>query len=118
MFSGLSFAGVAQVRTPSGVVPMVKFRMRALTLSGVRLLVAAGAGDSSLTSNTSLGLTGGIVLYAARLSGDVHGVRVTFTPRQAPREVRPDLVLTDLVADQPFATADSLQASGLRVAGG
>ena len=118
MFSGLSFDGVAQVRTPAGVVPMVKFRMRSLTLSGVRLVVTAGTGESSLTRNASLGLAGDIVLYAARISGDVHGVRVTFTPRQAPREVRPDLVLTDLVASQPFASADSLQASGLRVAGG
>ena len=91
--------------------------MRALTLSGVRLLVSAGTVESSLTRNASLGLAGDIVLYAARVTGDLHGVRVTFTPRQVPRALRPDLVLTHLVADQPFATADSLQASGLRVAG-
>ena len=113
MLTGLAFDGIAQVPTAAGPVPMLKFSMASMTFSGgARLLVTQG-GHTSLARGSSLGFSGNVVLYTTKISGDLNGVRVTFTPKQPPSGLRPDVTLSNVAAHQPYTAAGSLQASGL-----
>jgi hypothetical protein len=118
LMRGLSYDGVATVPTASGPRRMLKFSMNSLTLAGgVRLTVSAGS-SSFATGNSSVRATGHVVLYATRISGDLLGVRLTFTPRHPPPLVLPVMRFTDVVTDQPLTIADSLGAAGLDITGG
>jgi hypothetical protein len=64
------------------------------------------------------------VLYATKLSGDLLGVPVTITPASplatvlqvlAPLTQAVPVPMTNVVTDQPYTTAGSLQASALQI---
>ena len=114
--TGLSFDGVAKVPTAKGAVPMLKFSMSSMTLTGA-VLTFSKDGHPLVTRGSSLAFNGGVVLYATKISGDVDGVLVTFTPKQPPVTLSSDITLTNLVTDQPYAAADSLAATGLEIPG-
>jgi Family of unknown function (DUF6114) len=118
VLTGCTFDGIATVRTAQGTVRMVRLSMRSLALSGGSVLTVILAGDSTLTRNVFLGFTGGVVLYATRISGLLHGARITLSPQRWPGTWHHDLALTGFTADQPFLAAGSLQASGFRASAG
>jgi hypothetical protein len=113
VFTGLSFDGVAHLPTASGPVPVLKFSMTSLTLSGATRLLVTQGGHTVLERDSSLRLSGNVVLYTTRISGDLDGARVTFTPGRPPSRLGPDLTLTGMAAHQLYTTASSLLASGL-----
>ena len=102
--------------TAKGAVPMLKFSMSSMTLTGA-VLTFSKDGHPLVTRGSSLAFSGGVVLYATKISGDVDGVLVTFTPKQPPVTLSSDITLTNLVTDQPYAAADSLAATGLEIPG-
>jgi len=55
------------------------------------------------------------VFYTTKLSGQLLGAVVTFTPQNPPPAVLPTTTFTNVVTDQPLTTADSFQAHGLLV---
>jgi hypothetical protein len=118
VLAGLSFDGIAYVRTAAGEVLMLKLSMDSLTLTGTTLLLVRQDGHTFVANDYSLGFTGQVVLYTTKISGDLRGARVTFDPEQLPPRLPPDLALMNVVADQPYIIADSLQASGFQTTEG
>jgi hypothetical protein len=113
--TGLRFDGVARVRTARRVVYMLKFSLGSMVLSGGTGLTFAQAGRSIVTSATSLNLSGDITLYATKISGELGGRMVVYTPSKPPVNLSPDLTLANVVASQPYATADTFLAAGLTI---
>jgi hypothetical protein len=59
---------------------MMKFTMSSLALTrDVRATVTQN-GQTTLTTNSSPDFSGGVVLYATKLSGSLLGVPITLTP--------------------------------------
>jgi hypothetical protein len=112
-FSEVTFDGVAQVPTANGNVPMLMFTMSSMTFSGGAVLTVKRSRQSFVTMGSSFGFTGHVVLYATKLTGVLNGVKVNFTPKNPPLHLPSDAVLTGVVAHQPYAIADSMQATGL-----
>jgi hypothetical protein len=118
LMEGLSYDGVANVPAGGGgAQPMLKFSMSSLTLSGGIVLTATAGGHAMVTRNSGVHFTGNVVLYATRLSGDLLGVPLTFTPHNPPPLVLPVMTFTHVVTDQPLTTADAAVASGLDITG-
>jgi hypothetical protein len=118
MLTGLSFDGVADVPTAAGRVPMLRLSMTSLRLSGGIMLVVTQGGHASITRDSSIGFSGNIVLYATRISGRLNGTRVIFEPKRPPSGRVAEMTLTDVVANQPDVSADSLLDSGFQTAPG
>jgi Family of unknown function (DUF6114) len=114
VLTGLSFDGVASVRTTSGLVSMLMFTMSSMTLTGGTLQGGEAGGRSLGTASSLLGLTGHVLLYTTKLTGEVQGVAVTYTPESPPLKISSDTTLTDMVIDQPYASADTLQVSAFQ----
>ena len=112
---GAVYDGVATVPTASGSQQMLKFSMSSLTLSGGIVLTVGGNGHSMVTRNSSVHFSGSVVMYATKLSGDLLGVPVSFSPGSPPPLVLPVMQLSNVVTDQPLASADSMQADGLDI---
>jgi hypothetical protein len=113
--TGLSYDGVASVPTATGAVQMLKFSMDSMTLSGGTVLTVNENGHAVVTNGSSLDFSGNVVLYTTRLSGQLLGVTVTFTPQNPPPSVLPTTTFTNVVTDQPLTTADSFQAHDLLI---
>ncbi|HEX9064087.1 MAG TPA: hypothetical protein VF843_03205, partial [Streptosporangiaceae bacterium] len=123
--TGLTYDGVAIVPTARGREPMLKFTMRSLRLPGAALSVGLGggaagaAGTASLvTADTTMELSGNVELYTTRLTGVLNGVTVTFTATRPPGALPPNLTLTGVTAEQPYAAADLMRADGSHVSTG
>jgi len=113
--TGLTFDGVAEVATATGKVAMLKFSLSSLTLSDGAALTYSFDGRSPVTRAAELGLSGDIVLYATKLSGELDGAMVTYTPAAPPSGLASDITITDFVTDQPDASADMLTGAGLEM---
>jgi hypothetical protein len=114
VLTGLSFGGVAQVRTTDGFVSMLMFTMSSMTLTDGALQGGEPDGRSVGTASSLLGLTGNVLLYTTKLTGVVQGVAVTYTPQSPPVKISSDTTFTNLVIDQPYASADTLQVSAFQ----
>jgi hypothetical protein len=126
---GLSYDGRAQVATANGTVTMMKFTLSSLTLAGHITLTVSQGGTTAVTQSSSMQFGGPVVLYATKLSGNLLGfVPVTLTPDspvatilQAVARITQALTqtvpvpMTNVVTDQPYTTAGSFQAGGLRI---
>ena len=96
---------------------MLKFRMNAMTFAGRATLTVQRHSVPLVTTGSSFGFTGHVVLYTTKLSGELNGVKVTFTPKSPPLHLHPNLLFTGVVLNLPYAISDSLQAIGLTIAG-
>ncbi|MGE5136894.1 MAG: DUF6114 domain-containing protein [Gemmatimonadota bacterium] len=117
LMAGLSYDGVATLPTADGPQQMLKFSMSSLTLSGGIVLTVGGNGHSMVTRNSSVHFTGNVVLYATRLSGDLLGIPLSFSPQNPPPLVLPLMQFTNVVTKQPLTSADAMDASGLDITG-
>ena len=59
---------------------MMKFTMSSLTLARAVRATVTQNGQTTVTTNSSLEFSGGVVLYATTLSGRLLGAPVTLTP--------------------------------------
>jgi hypothetical protein len=116
-FTEVSFDGVASVPTAHGTVSMLVFSMTSMTFSGPATLTVRRYRHSLVTTGSSFGFTGHVLLYTTKLSGDLNGVKVTFTPKNPPLGLHRNLVFTNVVVTRPYAISDSLQANGLTLVG-
>jgi hypothetical protein len=124
LLEGLAYDGTAQVPTASGTVTMMKFTMRSLTLSGNIAVTVSQGGGTAVTRSSTMHFGGPVVLYATKLSGDLLGLPVTITPGSplatilkvlAPLTQAVPVPMTNVVTDQPYTIAGSLQADGLQI---
>ena len=81
--TGMSYDGIAAVPTAHGMEKMLKFSMTSLKLPGVVLTVTRG-GHSFVTSDSAMEFSGHVELYTTKISGNLGGVRVTFTSSAPP----------------------------------
>ena len=81
LMTRLSYDGVADVQTATGTMPMLRFSMSSMTLSGGTVLTVSENGHPSVTNDSSLEFRGNVVLYTTRISGRLLGATVTFTPQ-------------------------------------
>ena len=119
---GLAYDGVAEVpRRSGGPVPMMKFTLQSVTLTGRPTLTITQNGSLAVTRTSLLSFTGHVVLYATKLSGDLLGVPVTLTASSplslVLRLLRPltqglTVTMTNVVTEQPVATAGASQWAG------
>jgi hypothetical protein len=109
--TGLSYDGVANVQTATGTVPMLMFSMDSMTLTGGTVLTVSDNGHTVVTNDSSLDFTGNVVLYTTRISAQLLGVTVTFTPQNPPPAILPTMTFTNVVTDQPLTLADSSRAA-------
>jgi hypothetical protein len=142
----LAYQGAANVPAGGGgTVRMMKFTATSITLSGdVTASVTqrgpggkGGAGGNggagatpsvtTLTTSPTLAFSGGVVLYATRLSGCLGTLCVTLTPDNAVTVLLRlasgvtgalTLTLTKVTTDQPLVTAGALQAGALKISFG
>lgn len=109
VLNGVSYDGVASVPTVHGRKLMLKFTMSYLKLPGI-MLTATQGGQSFMTRDSTLELSGHVVLYTTSITGTLNGIRVTFTASDPPSSLRSDLTLANVVAEQLFVTARTVQA--------
>jgi Family of unknown function (DUF6114) len=123
VITGFAYDGLATVHTAKGQVRMMQFSMSSLSLTGVELTVSQD-GAALTTRAPTLDLSGKVVLYATRLSGDLLGVPVTITPQSplatilrviAPLTRAAPVPMTNVVTDQPYTSAGSMSVSGLQI---
>jgi len=110
LLTGLSFDGVAAVRTRGGTVPMLKFSMNELILSGGELRARASAGPSPLIRESLASIVGHVILYTTRWSYESRGKTMTFTPRRPPAAVPRNVTYTNLTTGRLYLTSDALQS--------
>jgi Family of unknown function (DUF6114) len=116
---GLAYDGVAQVPQSSGrPVPMMKFSLQSVTLTGHPTLTIHQNGSVAVTSTSLLSFSGHVVLYATKLSGNLLGVPVTLTASSplslVLRLLKPltqglTVTMTNVVTEQPVTTAGASQ---------
>ncbi|GII33159.1 DUF6114 domain-containing protein [Planotetraspora mira] len=117
--TGMKFHGVVELPTATGMVKMLWFTMDRAVLSGPRQTM----GRATLTGSTFT-FVGNVDIYTTKMTGTLLGLRQEFTAEHpnvlvralklVPRLDLP-LTMTDIVSEQPYVTADSLQAEGLRL---
>jgi hypothetical protein len=121
----MSYQGTAQVPTASGSVTMMKFTMSALTLTGGVRATVTQNGQATVTTNSSLDFSGGVVLYATKLSGNLLGVPITLTPGSVTtvllkllNSLTPlvPVAMTAVTTDDFLVASGSLQANDLNIA--
>ena len=124
---GMSYQGTAQVPTASGTLSMMKFTMSSLTLTGGVRATVTQNGQTTVTTNSSLDFSGGVVLYATKLSGSLLGVPITLTPGNVVsvllkllNSLTPvvSVTMTNVTTDDFLVAADSLQANDLNITSG
>lgn len=120
--NGLSYQGTAKVPVAGGTQTMMKFTLNSLTLSGNVTATVTENGQTTVTQSSSLAFSGGVTLYATKLSGSLLGVPLTLTPHsvvslllQVLKTVTPlvPVTMTNVTTDQPFVLSGSLQAENL-----
>jgi hypothetical protein len=124
---GMSYQGTAQVPTASGTLTMMKFTMSALTLTGGVRATVTQTGQTTVTGNSSLDFSGGVVLYATKLSGSLLGIPITLTPGNVVtvllkllNSLTPlvPVTMTNVTTGDFLVASDSLQANDLTITSG
>jgi hypothetical protein len=127
ILDGMSYQGTAQVPTASGTLTMMKFTMSSLTLTGGVRATVTQNGQTTVTTNSSLAFSGGVVLYATELSGSLLGVPITLTPGNVVtvlvkllNSLTPlaPVTMTNVTTDDFLVASDRLQANDLNITSG
>ena len=123
---GMSYQGTTQVPTASGTVTMMKFTMSSLTLTGGVRATVTQNGQATVTDDSSLDFSGGVVLYATELSGRLLGIPIRLTPGNVVtvlikllNSLTPlvPVTMTNVTTDDFLVASDSLQANDLTTSG-
>jgi hypothetical protein len=122
---GLAYQGTARVPLASGgEQTMMVFTLNSLTLSGNVTATVTENGQTTVTQSSTLAFSGGVTLYATKLSGSLLGIPTTLTPGNVLtlllhllNTVTPavPLTMTNVTTDQPLVIAGSLQAANLSI---
>jgi hypothetical protein len=122
---GLAYQGTVKMPVADGgEQTMMVFTLNSMSLSGNVTTTVTQDGKTTVTAASSLDFSGGITLYATKLSGSLLGIPTTLTPGnvlslllQLVKTVTPlvPLTMTNVTTDQPLVIAGSLQAANLSV---
>ncbi|MGH3270564.1 MAG: hypothetical protein ACRDN1_16150 [Trebonia sp.] len=107
-----------------GSVPMMKFTAHSITLAGGMTDTVTQGGTTTVTSSPALAFSGGVTLYATRLTGSLLGVPLTFTPSTVSAVLLTiasvltsgaTITMRNVTTDQPIVIAGALQTGQLSV---
>ena len=123
--TGFAYQGNVSVPVAGGgSQAMMKFTADSITLAGGVTDTVTQGGTSTVTTSPTLAFSGGVTLYATKLSGSLAGVPVTFTPSTVSAVlltlanlltgVTP-ITLTGVTTDQPLVLAGALQTGALSI---
>jgi len=121
------FAYAGNVTLPvggGGSVSMMKFTADSITLAGGVTDTVAQGGTTTVTSSPTLAFSGGVTLYATKLTGSLLGLPLTFTPSTVSAVLLTiasvltsgaTITMTNVTTDQPIVIAGALQTGQLSV---
>lgn len=121
------FAYAGNVTLPvgdGGSVSMMKFTADSITLAGGVTETVAQGGTTTVTSSPTLAFSGGVTLYATKLTGSLLGVPLTFTPSTVSAVLltiasvltsSATITMTNVTTDQPIVIAGALQTGQLSI---
>ncbi|MFZ0166145.1 MAG: hypothetical protein WAL12_21400 [Trebonia sp.] len=121
------FAYAGNVTLPDGgggSVSMMKFTADSITLAGGVTDTVAQGGTTTVTSSPTLAFSGGVTLYATKLTGSLLGVPLTFTPSTISAVLltiasvltsSATITMTNVTTDQPIVIAGALQTGQLSI---
>jgi hypothetical protein len=121
------FAYAGNVTLPvggGGSVSMMKFTADSLTLAGDVTDTVTQGGTTTTTTSPTLAFSGGVTLYATRLTGSLLGVPLTFTPSTVSAVLltiasvltsQTTITMTNVTTDQPVVIAGALQTGQLSI---
>jgi hypothetical protein len=121
------FAYAGNVTLPvggGGSVSMMKFTADSITLAGGVTDTVAQGGTATVTSSPTLAFSGGVTLYATKLTGSLLGVPLTFTPSTVSAVLltiasvltsSATITMTNVTTDQPIVIAGALQTGQLSI---
>ncbi len=106
-----------------GSVPMMKFTADSITLAG-GVTDTVTQGGTTVTSSPTLAFSGGVTLYATKLTGSLLGVPLTFTPSTVSSVLltiasvltsQVSITMTNVTTDQPIVIAGALETAQLSI---
>jgi hypothetical protein len=121
------FAYAGNVTLPvggGGSVSMMKFTADSITLAGGVTDTVTQGGTTTVTSSPALAFSGGVTLYATKLTGSLLGVPLTFTPSTVSAVLLTiasvltsgaTITLTNVTTVQPIVIAGALQTGQLSI---
>jgi len=121
------FAYAGNVTLPvggGGSVSMMKFTADSITLAGDVTDTVTQGGTTTVTSSPTLAFSGGVTLYATKLTGSLLGVPLTFTPSTVSAVLLTiasvltsgaTITMTNVTTDQPIVIAGALQTGQLSI---
>ena len=121
------FAYAGNVTLPvggGGSVSMMKFTADSITLAGSVTDTVTQGGTTTVTSSPMLAFSGGVTLYATKLTGSLLGVPLTFTPSTVSAVLltvasvltsSATITMTNVTTDQPIVIAGALQTGQLSI---
>jgi hypothetical protein len=119
-----SYAGnVTLLVGGGGSVSMMKFTADSITLAGGVTDTVTQGGTTTVTSSPTLAFSGGVTLYATKLTGSL-GVPLTFTPSTVSAVLLTvasvitsgaTITMTNVTTDQPIVIAGSLLTGSLSI---
>ena len=121
------FAYAGNVTLPvggGGSVSMMKFTADSITLAGGVTDTVAQGGTTTVTSSPTLAFSGGVTLYATKLTGSLLGVPLTFTPSTVSAVLltiasvltsSATITMTNVTTDRPIVIAGALQTGQLSI---
>ena len=121
------FAYAGNVTLPAGgggSVSMMKFTADSITLAGGVTDTVAQGGTTTVTSSPTLAFSGGVTLYATKLTGSLLSVPLTFTPSTVSAVLltiasvltsSATITMTNVTTDQPIVIAGALQTGQLSI---
>ena len=121
------FAYAGNVTLPvggGGSVSMMKFTADSITLAGAVTDTVTQGGTTTVTSSPTLAFSGGVTLYATKLTGSLLGVPLTFTPSTVSAVLLTiasvltsgaTITMTNVTTDQPIVIAGALQTGQLSI---
>ncbi len=107
-----------------GSVSMMKFTADSITLAGGVTDTVTQGGSTTVTSSPTLAFSGGVTLYATKLTGSLLGVPLTVTPSTVSAVLLSvanlltgvtTITLTNVTTDQPIVIAGALQTGSLSI---
>ena len=121
------FAYAGNVTLPvggGGSVSIMKFTADSIILAGSVTDTVTQGGTTTVTSSPTLAFSGGVTLYATKLTGSLLGVPLTFTPSTVSAVLLTiasvltsgaTITLTNVTTDQPIVIAGALQTGQLSI---
>lgn len=107
-----------------GSVSMMKFTADSITLAGGVTDTVAQGGATTVTSSPTLAFSGGVTLYATKLTGTLGILPLTFTPSTVSSVLltiaslltsQTTITMTNVTTDQPIVIAGALQTGSLSI---